>query len=177
MKLSAVQSSILLALGLQRKTIEEVEVCCSDTSTVAAHRYPSQAELSVPVSQALALFVKVVRKISNKLTEIQKAAISAEMPVPSISRPGDSGDMVASDWKPVDTNLEDELDKAGDEATKVLREKQREMINSLDLSRCVSSDSAPQLRLLRLSGMPLMIHPKTGLPLRSKSLLSLRVEK
>ena len=27
MRLSAVQSSILLALGLQRKTIEEVEVC------------------------------------------------------------------------------------------------------------------------------------------------------
>ena len=32
-KLSAAQSAILLALGLQRKTIEDVEVCASQSST------------------------------------------------------------------------------------------------------------------------------------------------
>lgn len=38
-------------------------------------------------------------------------------------------------WKPVETTVEDELNEAGDEATKALREKQREMIDSLDLNK------------------------------------------
>ena len=38
-------------------------------------------------------------------------------------------------WKPVETSLEDELKEAGDEATRALREKQRQMIDALDLSK------------------------------------------
>jgi N-acetyltransferase 10 len=41
----------------------------------------------------------------------------------------------ATNWKPVETSIQDELDEAGDEVTKGLREKQREMINSLDLRK------------------------------------------
>ncbi|KAG1727820.1 GNAT acetyltransferase 2-domain-containing protein [Suillus lakei] len=118
-RLSAVQASILLGLGLQRKTIEEVE-----------------GELSLPVSQALALFVKVIRKITKHLVDIQKASIGADIPLApptTISRVGD-GDG-STQWKPVETNVEDELNEAGDEATQALREKQREMIDSLDLSK------------------------------------------
>lgn len=122
--LSAVQSSILLALGLQRKTIEEVE-----------------AELSLPVSQALALFVKVIKKFSKRLVDIQKSAISASMPEePAASRleSGEGG----TNWKPVETSLEAELKDAGNEATRALREKQREMIDSLDLSKYAIDDSS-----------------------------------
>ncbi|THH28263.1 hypothetical protein EUX98_g5927 [Antrodiella citrinella] len=117
-RLSAVQSSILLALGLQRKTIEDVET-----------------EIQVPVSQALALFTKVVRKISKRLNDIQKEAISATMPEapqPTEASGSRSGN---TSWKPVETNLDDELKEAGDEATRALREKQKEMLDSLDLSK------------------------------------------
>ena len=38
-------------------------------------------------------------------------------------------------WQPIETSVEDELDQAGDEVTRALREKQRAMIESLDLSK------------------------------------------
>ncbi|OCH85192.1 DUF699-domain-containing protein [Obba rivulosa] len=123
--LSAVQSSILLALGLQRKTVEEVE-----------------AELQLPVAQVLALFVKVIKKISKRLTDIQKAAISAEMPeqLPATARVNADG--AGTEWKPVQTSLEEELAEAGDEVTTALREKQRAMIDSLDLSKYAINDAS-----------------------------------
>ncbi|KAH8114397.1 DUF699-domain-containing protein [Phellopilus nigrolimitatus] len=141
-RLSAVQSAILLAIGLQRKSIEEVE-----------------AELQLPVSQALALFVKVVRKITKRLQDIQKAAISAELPLPvSLSSRVDrekvhdagvmdvdtnSGD-VAKDDAPGDDEGDAEVDDDdGDddsEEKRAFKEKQREMIQALDLSKFVIDD-------------------------------------
>ncbi|KAG6370533.1 GNAT acetyltransferase 2-domain-containing protein [Boletus reticuloceps] len=135
--LSAVQASILLGMGLQRKTIEEVEEV-----------------LSLPVSQALALFNKLIRKISKKLTDIQKQAIGADIPVAPPSRntesrvheshEGDGGNSGEASklWQPIEASVEDELDEAGDEATQALREKQRAMIESLDLSKYTVNDAA-----------------------------------
>ncbi|KXN84178.1 UPF0202 protein KRE33 [Leucoagaricus sp. SymC.cos] len=139
-KLTAVQSAILLAVGLQRKTVEEVE-----------------AELSLPVSQALALFVKVIKKISKCLVDIQKAAISVELPA-SINPSSRVNDVTLDDetegegekqkrgggeaWKTVSAALEEELNEAGDEATRGLREKQREMIDALDLRKYAINDTA-----------------------------------
>jgi N-acetyltransferase 10 len=60
--LSGVQQSILLAIGLQRKTLDDVE-----------------KELNVPSSQLLAMFVKIVRKISTCFATIVEGAI-AETP-------------------------------------------------------------------------------------------------
>ncbi|RDB21639.1 RNA cytidine acetyltransferase [Hypsizygus marmoreus] len=122
-RLSAVQSSILLALGLQRKPIEEVET-----------------ELQITVSQGLALFVKVIRKISKRLVDIQKAAISAELPDVSAKSASSQGP-TSMNWKPVAVSLEDELNEAGDEVTSALREKQREMIDSLDLQKYAIDDA------------------------------------
>ena len=92
------------------------------------------------MSQTLALFVKIIRKITKRLVDIQKAAISAELPDASAtmkSRIGADGASAAESttWKPVETALEDELNEAGDEATAALREKQRAMIDSLDLKK------------------------------------------
>jgi N-acetyltransferase 10 len=91
------------------------------------------------VSQALALFVKIVRKISKRLEDIQKVAIIAEMPTPptGASGPTGSGNLPSQmpDWEVVESVLNEELDEAGDEATRALREKQRQMIDSLDLSK------------------------------------------
>jgi len=129
LRLSAVQSSILLALGLQRKTIEEVE-----------------SELQLPVNQALALFGKLVRKLSKKLQDVHKAAISTTIPeAPPSARDiavEDGKDVKGTAWKPVETKLAEELEEAGDEATKKLREKQKAMIDSLDLSKYAIDDAS-----------------------------------
>jgi N-acetyltransferase 10 len=69
--------------------------------------------------------------------DIQKAAISAEFPDPSVAAESrvDVDAAAENTWKPVETTLEDELNEAGDEATTALREKQRAMIDSLDLKK------------------------------------------
>jgi len=119
-RLSAVQSSILLALGLQRKSIEEVET-----------------ELQLPVSQTLALFAKIVRKISKHLIDVQKAAISATIPDRSAGpRVGDES------WRPVQEAVDQELNEAGNEVTSALREKQRAIIDSLDLRKYAIDDAS-----------------------------------
>jgi N-acetyltransferase 10 len=123
--LSAVQSSILLALGCQRKTVEQVET-----------------ELNLPVSQTLALFVKVMRKISKRLNEIQRADVQASLPPPptqSTSRVQLRVDGVEGSEGEVLREMEDELDEAGDEVLREKREKQREIIDSLDLTKYVLS--------------------------------------
>lgn len=96
-----------------------------------------QAEIQLPVSQALALFAKVIRKVSNRLQDIQKAQISAEMALPKTSpsqhRDGNQPkEMVANGDGEVEApeDVRDDRDPA-------LREKQREMIQSLDLNKCV----------------------------------------
>lgn len=81
--------------------------------------------------------MKVVKKISKRLQDVQKAAISAQIPnaraAAAVSRTGADGR--AAQWAPLATSLEDELAEAGDEAAGALREKQRAMIDALDLSK------------------------------------------
>ncbi|QRV74159.1 GNAT family acetyltransferase [Ceratobasidium sp. AG-Ba] len=115
-KLNAIQSSIMLSLGLQRKTVEEVE-----------------SELDIPVNQALALFVKAVRKICTKLQSLHKEALGADIPEnpQQVRQKGKD----ANNWQPLTQTVEEELQEAGDEATKQLRAAQREMIDALDLSK------------------------------------------
>ncbi|KAH9479353.1 RNA cytidine acetyltransferase [Psilocybe cubensis] len=121
-RLTAVQSSILLAIGLQRKTIEDLEV-----------------ELQLPAAQTLALFAKMIRKISKRLIDIRKAAISAELPQAKVTPLGDSTRL--EDMEGVATTMLDELDEAGNEVTTALKERQREMINALDLKKYAINDS------------------------------------
>ena len=97
--------------------------------------------MQLPVNQALALFGKLVKKLSKRLQDIQKAAINATIPEPSsqaarpIAEGASQDDAPATNWKPVTAVLDDELKEAGDEATRLLKEKQRQMIDSLDLSK------------------------------------------
>jgi len=110
----------------------------------------SQEELNLPVNQALALFVKSIRKISKRLVDIRKSALEAELqPAPTSDGTRDERALKAAEalekMKPVEVTIDDELREAGNEVTRELREKQREMINSLDLSKYVwaSDDKAP----------------------------------
>ncbi|TFK22700.1 DUF699-domain-containing protein [Coprinopsis marcescibilis] len=127
-RLTAVQSSILLALGLQRKSIEDVE-----------------RELQLPVNQALALLVKIVRKISKRLVEVQKVAISAT--VPDLREGGTRVVEIAGggkeEWKAsVNAGIEQELDEAGAGIQNEMREKQKALLESLDLKKYAINDAA-----------------------------------
>ncbi|KAM0789838.1 hypothetical protein ACM66B_006685 [Microbotryomycetes sp. NB124-2] len=122
-RLSGVQSSILLALGLQRKTVEDVE-----------------SELQLPVAQTLALFVKVIRKTTKSLQDVQKADIDKTIPQATLSegvvRPGQLDASVpviatGASARSIDAELEDE----GREVLEQLKQQQREVIDSLDLKQ------------------------------------------
>jgi N-acetyltransferase 10 len=60
--LSALQNVILLSIGLQHKTVDEIG-----------------AEVNLPVNQILAFFNKTIRKLSSSLREIVEADISSKM--------------------------------------------------------------------------------------------------
>lgn len=128
--LASAQQAILLALGLQRKSIEEVET-----------------ELDVPVSQGLALFVKIMRKISRKLQDLQKTAAGAEIPTeaPEILRKvdanGEANVVGTSDWRPMPTTVEQDLEEVVDEETKKAKAMQRELIDQIDLAKYAIDDS------------------------------------
>jgi N-acetyltransferase 10 len=146
-RLSVVQSSILLALGLQRKTVEEVQVSyitglLQKYLLISNVRFISQAELDLPVNQALAQFSKLIRKVTKQLQEIQRSAISATVPHETtvverklVTNAASGG--ATSDWRPMEQTIDDELREAGDEVTGKMREVQREMVDALDLSKCV----------------------------------------
>jgi N-acetyltransferase 10 len=124
-KLSELQQAILLGVGMQRKDLDAVA-----------------QELNVSVSQLLAIFIKVMRKISLYLSSLVTGALEAEMPDPSkvgVSRENAAGmhddEVVDNKYAPIETSLEDELEEGGDEAMTELRAKQRELIDSLPLDQ------------------------------------------
>ena len=146
----------MLALGLQRKSIEDVEVRLVPLDD-RFHSFNTleQRELSLPVNQALALLVKIVRKISKRLVEIQKAVVSASvpdlrnaktsglLPTASTSRLEDAGAAAAGpgkkpveEWQPsVSASIEKELEEAGGQVDSELRERQKALLDSLDLRK------------------------------------------
>ncbi|PRT54363.1 RNA cytidine acetyltransferase [Wickerhamiella sorbophila] len=107
--LSSVQQAILLGMGLQKKHIEDVA-----------------AELNLPVSQALAMFAKLVRKTSNFFRQVLADAFEAEMP--EINDAVDDDDVFEAAPEAQDQPQNDE---SGDDESY----KKRELINSLDLSK------------------------------------------
>ncbi|KAJ9132521.1 RNA cytidine acetyltransferase [Pleurostoma richardsiae] len=131
-KLSSLQQAVILALGLQRKDIDAIA-----------------SELSLGSSQLLAMFIKIIRKITSHLGSVVAKAVEAEMPAPNkvgVSRENASGvhddEVVDNKFVPLETNLEDELEEGADEALKELRAKQRELIDSLPLDQYEISGDA-----------------------------------
>ncbi|BGP35630.1 N-acetyltransferase 10 [Rhodotorula toruloides] len=128
-KLSGVQSSILCALGLQRKSVEDIE-----------------SELQLPVAQTLALFVKVIRKLTKSLQEILKEDVARMLPTEDAAAAaaarilpaayGSNGEVsgVATQLSNKDA-IAKELEEEGNEVLKQLKEQQREVIDSLDLKQ------------------------------------------
>ncbi|KAJ2377450.1 N-acetyltransferase 10 [Coemansia sp. RSA 2607] len=140
--LSGVQACILLGLGLQRKSVDAVE-----------------KELNLPARQVLALFTKILRKFSNHFRSLEAAAIEQELDTAATAgqqQPVAAGTASAENaasvkrsldddaaWDPAQGSLEDELRAAGRQVTDEFRAKQRELIDSLDLSQfAIAGDSA-----------------------------------
>ncbi|KAI8926506.1 GNAT acetyltransferase 2-domain-containing protein [Entophlyctis helioformis] len=148
-KMSAVQAAIMVAIGLQKKTVEDVE-----------------RDLGLPVSQILALFGKSVRKMSAYLEAVVERNVRAQVnstltttKAPALkmdkktAKTEDADADVDADandaeqatsgvrdindeeaWDPVSTPLEDDLAEAGDAVMAEYRDRQREMINTLNLN-------------------------------------------
>lgn len=120
--LSGVQQSILLAIGLQRKSLDALE-----------------KELNLPSSQLLAMFLKIIRKVSTHFRALVEGAVADTMPaeqVPASVPSGGAHDDVAEDrFKPLDTGLDEELREGGEQIDDELREKQRALIDALPLDK------------------------------------------
>jgi N-acetyltransferase 10 len=132
-KLSGLNECVLLAIGLQRKDMDTI----SD-------------ELSIQSSQLLAMFIKILRKITTHFGTLVTEAVSAEMPAApkiGVSLQDATGvhddEVVDNRYVPLETSLDDELEAGGDEALKALRQKQRELIDSLPLDQYEIEGDAP----------------------------------
>lgn len=135
-KLTGVQEAILLAIGLQCKEFAEIE---------------KETELSsVQTSQLLAMFIKIMRKMSSHFGTLVSGAHGADMPARDmigVSRADASGahddEIIDERFVALETGLEEELEEGGDEAMKALREKQRELIDALPLDQYEIEEGAP----------------------------------
>ncbi|KAK9470259.1 GNAT acetyltransferase 2-domain-containing protein [Dipodascopsis tothii] len=132
-KLSAVQATILLGIGLQKKEVADLE-----------------KELKLPSSQVLAMFAKIIRKVSTFFTAVLERAIADEDGGEKKSSTAVSGgdedfapdaddDVIDNDdyagFAPVGQSLAEDLQEGGDEVLNAMKEKQRELINALDLQK------------------------------------------
>lgn len=132
-KLTGVQQGILLSIGLQHKDMDEVA-----------------EDFTLPSSQLLAMFIKILRKMTSHFGTLVSASIESEMPKADsigVSRENATGvhedETVDTRFAPLETSLEDELEEGGDEALREVRKKQRELIDSLPLDQYEIEGDAP----------------------------------
>ncbi|CDO96457.1 unnamed protein product [Kluyveromyces dobzhanskii CBS 2104] len=118
--LSSVQSCILLAIGLQHKSIDDIT-----------------KELNLPANQTIAMFSKIVRKFTNYFREVLSESIERSLPEIKDQEIAemDGEDVEAYNAADVIDKMEDDLENAGNEAISAMREKQKELINSLNLNK------------------------------------------
>ncbi|KAJ9634867.1 N-acetyltransferase 10 [Knufia peltigerae] len=124
--LSGVQQSILLAIGLQRKDLGDVE-----------------KELNLPSNQLLAMFIKVVRKVSTAFRSVVSGAVEAELPEKksdAINSGAGSNGMTSRVQVPAQSVLgndddDDKYDDDDDMVDPAFKEKQRALIDALPLDK------------------------------------------
>ncbi|EDO18579.1 hypothetical protein Kpol_1048p9 [Vanderwaltozyma polyspora DSM 70294] len=118
--LSSVQSAILLAIGLQRKSIDTIS-----------------KELNLPANQTIAMFAKIMRKISVHLRQVLSESIEQSLPAVNDEVIAEMDGEEIKSYNAADAmdKIEDDLEEAGSEAIKAMRDKQKELINSLNLDK------------------------------------------
>lgn len=129
--------------------------------------YIIQKELSLPSSQILALFIKIIRKFSLHFRSLETAEVQKEIPnettiikkkvIKNNKNDDENNNIIVknnnaddhqeegnkdedrqdndSSWDPIQKTLDEDLKEAGNEVMNQMVEKQRELINSLDLSK------------------------------------------
>lgn len=119
-KLSSVQSAILLSIGLQHKHIDSIA-----------------KELNLPSNQTIAMFAKVVRKFATFLRNVVSESIEEELPVLKDERISEmNGEEIKSiDAAKVLDQMGEDMEEAGDEAAQAMKERQKELINALNLDK------------------------------------------
>lgn len=117
-KLSSVQSAILLAIGLQHKSIDDIS-----------------KELNLPANQTIAMFAKIIRKISVYFRDLVNKSVEETLPEYRDEKVMEMDGEEDTQFHAIEGTIEDELTGEGKEAVKALKEKQRELINSLNLNK------------------------------------------
>lgn len=112
LKLSHVQSFVLLGLALQHRTIDELVPMLGNMAP----------------AQLLGLFNKAVRKMTTSLREVAEAEAEAEMEPALAAKRAASAKMV-----PLGDSLSSEMAKSGAAAEAALDKSQMELLKSLDL--------------------------------------------
>lgn len=126
--LSHVQSAILLAVGLQRKDVDEVS-----------------RELKIESNQGMAMFSKVIRKVSQYFSSLVKESMEKDLPAleeDQLIKEMNGEEIVVNDVEEMERELEDELNEAGDEVLDELKKRQKELISNLDLTKYKINDVA-----------------------------------
>lgn len=123
--LSRVQQAILLAVGLQRKSVEDME-----------------KELELASSQVLGLFVKVMRKFSTHFRSLVESAVGEAIPdAPELPDANGAHEKMDEPRRVVvKQSLDDELAEAGAEIDQEERERMRAMIDALPLEKYEIAD-------------------------------------
>ena len=118
--LSGVQQAILLAIGLQRKDLSDVE-----------------KELDLPSSQLLAMFIKIIRKISVAFRAILEAEMGKDLPKSANTESAFalSTRIASSQGATLTKTQPAQKYEDGDEVDDGLKAKQRELIDALPLDR------------------------------------------
>ncbi|XP_062513855.1 RNA cytidine acetyltransferase-like [Corticium candelabrum] len=111
LSLSVVQSAMLIGLGLQRKTVEDLE-----------------KELGLPAQQLLGLFNRIIRKAVKVFTEIQTTRAENEL--------GLRKEVGGVEMQPLEKSIDDELASSGIEL-KAKHKKQLEELSNSDLHKYV----------------------------------------
>ncbi|RWS24897.1 N-acetyltransferase-like protein, partial [Leptotrombidium deliense] len=102
--ISAAQAAILLAIGLQRKTFEDVT-----------------QELNLPTTQVMGLFIRAVKKMTTYLKSIEEKAVEETL--------GFSSKRIGNDMRPVEESLEHELSEAA-KVIEIEQKKERKKLSA-----------------------------------------------
>ncbi|KAJ9648592.1 N-acetyltransferase 10 [Coniosporium tulheliwenetii] len=131
--LSGVQRALLLAIGLQRKGLEDVE-----------------KELGLGASQLLAMFVKIIRKVATFFRQLVEGAVAEGMPDAPEAEGADEdgvaengeGRVKVQRFRPLEQGLMEELEEGGDEVKRQMREEARRLVDALPLDRYAVNENA-----------------------------------
>lgn len=113
--LTPVQMAILLSIGCQKKSMDDLEKL-----------------LNLPASQLLAMFIKIVKKFSSYYKGIQENTIAQELSNSSAAAVGRPIKDEAL-WDPTVQSLDDDLEESGGAVSQAFREKQRELVDSINM--------------------------------------------